>query len=423
MSIMKRGRVWHLRRRVPRRCRAVDRREAVYLSLHTDSEMIARQKMPIVWQEQVNAWEALLAGDTEDAEHRHAAAQDLARLRGLRYLPAPRVAALPREDLLQRVAMVQRRDGSADHQLAVAVLGGAAEPPITISRALELYWGLARDRNLEKSPDQIRRWQNPRKKAIANLIAVIGDKPLAGISADDMLDFRDWWLERIETHGLTPNSGNKDLTHLGDVLRSVNQMKRLGLTLPLSGFSFKEAARGQRQAISDDWIRTRILAKGALDGLNPEARAIVLAMINTGARPSELASLRAAEIRLDDAVPHLSFAPIGRQLKSANARRRIPLLGVSLAAMQDFPEGFPRYQANSATLSATVNKFLRENGLCEREGHTLYGLRHAFEDRMLTAGIDERVRRDLMGHALGRQRYGQGGSLDFVRSRLGPIAF
>lgn len=64
MSIMKRGRVWHLRRRVPRRYRAVDRREAVYLSLHTDSEMIARQKMPVVWQEQVNAWEALLAGDT-----------------------------------------------------------------------------------------------------------------------------------------------------------------------------------------------------------------------------------------------------------------------------------------------------------------------------------------------------------------------
>ena len=75
----------------------------------------------------------------------------------MRYLTAPQVAALPRKELLQRVEMVQRRDGSADHQRAVAVLGGAPEPPITLSGALDLYWGLTRDRNLEKRPDQIRR--------------------------------------------------------------------------------------------------------------------------------------------------------------------------------------------------------------------------------------------------------------------------
>lgn len=218
MNLMRRGRVWHLRRRVPAQFRSVDRREAVYLSLHTDSETVARHKAPIIWQEQINSWEARMLGDSEDAEQRWEAAQTLARLRGLRYLPAARVATLPREELLHRVEMIQQRDGSADPQVAVAILGGASEPPITISRALKLYWGLSRDRNLEKSPDQARRWGNPRKKAITNLIRVIGDKPVAEISADDMLDFRDWWLERIETNNLTPNIGNKDLTHIGDVL-------------------------------------------------------------------------------------------------------------------------------------------------------------------------------------------------------------
>ncbi len=149
-----------------------------------------------------------------------------------------------------------------------------------------------------------------------------------------MLDFRAWWLDRIENEGLTPNSANKDLTHLGDVLKTVNRMKRLNLVLPLSDLSFKEGEQVPRPPFSDDWIRERMLAPGALDGLNRDARCILLAMINTGARPSELAALTRAQIRLDANVPHISIEPVARQLKSANARRIIPLCGISLEAMR-----------------------------------------------------------------------------------------
>ncbi|MEI4235112.1 tyrosine-type recombinase/integrase, partial [Roseovarius sp. D22-M7] len=137
----------------------------------------------------------------------------------------------------------------------------------------------------------------------------------------------------------------------------------------------------------------------------------LLAMVKTGARPSELAALTADQIRLTANVPHVSIEPVGRQLKSANARRVIPLCGVSREAMREFPDGFPRYRRSAASLSATVNKYLRGAGLLETSGHTLYGLRHSFEDRMLAAGVDERIRRDLMGHALNRERYGKGASL------------
>lgn len=106
-----------------------------------------------------------------------------------------------------------------------------------------------------------------------------------------------------------------------------------------------------------------------------------------------------------------------------NAERKIPVLGTSLDALRAFPEGFDRYRTNSASLSAAVNKFLKENGLKETDGHTMYGLRHAFEDRMLEARIDERIRRDLMGHALGRVRYGQGGHLPMWLIALGRFRF
>lgn len=165
-----------------------------------------------------------------------------------------------------------------------------------------------------------------------------------------------------------------------------------------------------------------MLAPGALGGLNPEARAILLTMINTRCRPSELAALTANTIHLDHNVPHISIEAELRQIKTSYAQRKVPLLGVSLEAMRAFPNGFPRYRDSSASLSATINKFLRENGLMESPGHVLYSLRHAFEDRMLAAGIDDRIRRDLFGHRLTRERYGDGASLEQKQELLQAAA-
>ncbi len=255
-----------------------------------------------------------------------------------------------------------------------------------------------------------------------NFISVVGDKALAEISGDDMLDFRGWWLEKMEADGLTANSANKDLIHLGNVLKTVNRMKRLGLALPLSELSFKEGEARPRPPFSERWIRDHLLKPGALDGLNKEARCILLAMVNTGARPSELAALTEAQIHLDAPVAHISIEPVGRQLKTRNARRVIPLVGVSLDAFKTCPKGFPKYRSSSASLSATVNKFLRSNGLMETPDHSLYGLRHSFEDRLLAAGIDERIRQDLFGQALNRERYGKGASLSHVRDLIQRVA-
>jgi integrase len=250
---------------------------------------------------------------------------------------------------------------------------------------------------------------------VRNFVSVVGDVPISRISGNDMLEFRDWWLDRIETEGLTPNSANKDLIHLGKVLKEVNRLKRLGLVLPLTDLSLKEGQAGQRPPFSTEWLQEKILAKGALAGLNAEARCLLLAMVNTGARPSELAALRAPQIRLDEAVPHISIEAVSRQLKSKSAKRIIPLCGVSFVAMQEFPDGFPRYHNSSASLSATINKFLRKNDLLETPHHSLYGLRHSFEDRLLSAEVDERIRRDLMGHALNRVRYGSGANLKHLQ--------
>lgn len=412
----------YMYRRVPKRYEAVEPRKFVWVSLHTDSQSVAASKANMAWDHLIEGWEARLAGDTTDAEARFEAARHLAGVRGFRYLNAASVAKLPLEELLQRVEAVKGAPKKPDFKEASAVLGGATDPPITIGRALELFWGLAADRTIGKSDDQLRRWKNPYIKAIKNLIAVIGDKTMAEISGDDMLDFRQWWIEKIATEELTPNSANKDLTHIGSVLKTVNKMKRLGLVLPLTDLALKDGEARSRPPFSNEWIIEKILAPGALNGLNTEARCIVLGMVNTGYRPSEGAALLPHHIHLDHAVPHISIEAEGRQLNSAYAKRIIPLAGISLAAFSECPGGFPRYRDNPG-LSDTVNKFLRENGLLETPGHTLYSLRHSFEDRMLAAKVDDRIRRDLFGHSVSRERYGKGASLEHLLEVVQAIAF
>ena len=423
MRITLRGSTWHLRRRVPTRFAGVEPRREVWISLKTDSHQLASKKAPAVWDSLIAGWEAQLAGRSEDAAVRFEAVRAIAAARGLSYKPVKDVEQLPLEELLARVEVLQRRDGRVDTVVAPAILGSVDVPSLTVSEALEEYWRLTPDRTRGKSDDQKRRWRNPRKKAIRNFIDVVGNLALAKLKRTDFLDFRSWWLERITEEGLTPNSANKDLIHLADVLKTVNELKGYGFDLPLQKLTLQEGDKKERIPFSDVWIREKLLAPGALDGLNAEARAILVGMINTGYRPSEAAGLTADRIRLDVPEPHIFIAPDEtRQIKNKTSRREIPLTGVSLEVFREFPRGFPHYRERPATLSATVNKFLRENGLMESERHVMYSLRHSFEDRMLRGRIDERIRRELMGHSLGREKYGEAGGLPFKAAELSRIA-
>ena len=167
MLIFRRGKVYQLRKRVPRRFQPVESRAMIEVSLHTDSESIARRKALDVWAEMVEAWEAKLAGNSADAEARFDGARELAQMRGFSYLPAAKVLALPEEEILKRLRAVPVRDGVPDRIEAAAILGRVPEPPITVSRALELYWELAKGKALGKSESQVRKWQNPIRQAPA----------------------------------------------------------------------------------------------------------------------------------------------------------------------------------------------------------------------------------------------------------------
>lgn len=97
-------------------------------------------------------------------------------------------------------------------------------------------------------------------------------------------------------------------------------------------------------------------------------------------------------------------------------------MGVALEVFKRFPGGFPRYMDKTGTACQTINSYLDENALLPSQEHTLYGLRHTFEDRMKRANIDYEVRMGLFGHTVSRPNYGSGGGLVWQRDLLAGMA-
>lgn len=414
-----RGDQFYIRRRVPARYASVDSRKIAWICLHTDSRDIAARKAPEVWANLIEAWEAKLAGDTGDAEARFNAARELAQRRGYRYLEAPQVANLPLDELLKRIEAVVDSKGRLDKMEAEALLGGAQKPVVKVAQAFDLFYVDAKDRVVGMSPDQMRRHRAARARAVKNWIAVKGDTPIHEITTRDLHDFRAWWLDRIVDENLERGTANKDFSYLVAMWRAVGQAREIALSFDTRGVQFKNVEKeATRPPFSVEWLRDRIIP--GLGTLNREARAITLMMINTGARPSELSALSAARIKLEADIPHILVAPEDRKLKSVYADRIVPLVGVSLDAARLCPEGFPTYNDNPG-LSNTINKFLTENGLRQTPGHTLYSIRHTFESRMIKADFPERLKADLMGHTLKRERYGEV-PLEHMRDWLLKIA-
>ncbi len=125
----------------------------------------------------------------------HETADDLSRARGFRHLDTGGIAKLPVEDVIVRVEANPAPANLPDAHDAAAPLSTAPEPRVTVIKALEIYGTLAKEKTLRKSVDQLRRWQPSGKKAIDNFAAVVGDKEIANVSCDDMLGFRQRWLD------------------------------------------------------------------------------------------------------------------------------------------------------------------------------------------------------------------------------------
>lgn len=424
---------FHYRRRVPLDLAKLDSRyPQVRRSLKTDDIVKARAIRDILERADNELWASLLAGSTDDPWERHEATQRLARSMGFSYLSTHDVSAASLATILARVEALK---GDPVQKAEVeAVLGAVDEPVVTINKALETYLDkIAAPEVRGKSSDQKRKWENGKRQSVEHFIEVVGDIDMRSLTREHGRKYHEYWVDRIApkegapTH--TADIGNRRLGDLAVLYRSYfTYMQEPDRENPFEKLRFKRTGKRKRRrpSFSYEWITKTLLKPGNLDGMNDQARAIFLVVANTGARPGEIANLVPDRIVLDHKIPHIKIEPDEdpddpREIKTETSIRVVPLVGLALEVMKRYPNGFGRYRDKGSSLSAAVGKYMRNHGLMETPKHKFYSLRHSFEDRMKEARVDSELRNILMGHAIDRPEYGEGGSLRLRREAMEKV--
>jgi integrase len=424
--LMRRGTTWHFVRRVPAEFAALDRRVIIRHStrIKIAEDRLGRRASRVA--DKLNSelecfWKGLADGRSNADIARYDQARRQARSLGYDYIPNSDLIALPQEKRLERLEALVAKGLTNDPAARAALLGTAPRPSFTLSRLFEEYESATKDEVKDMSPDQLRIWRNGRIRAVVQFVQVVGDKPVADLTHSDAIDYSEWWRARVVEDEVAAKTANKDMGQLSRMLKDMSIRRRLNLPDLFKGLHLRGETDKSRLPYEPAFIQTRFLG-GALDGLNEDARFVLYVMIETGLRPSEIVNLRENTIILNAAIPHVRILADGRRLKTEDSEREIPLVGVALKALTLRPRGFPKYRDNATTLSATVNKFMSENGLRPTRDHSVYSLRHSFRDRLVAVETPDSLIDSLMGHKTYKPKYGKGPSLELKLKFLERIA-
>lgn len=421
--IYKRGNIFYYKRRVPKHVEPYENRKFVKLSLSTKDEKEAIRKAAIYNDYIEDYWRSLIKAEGPDkAQAEYQVAISQAKAHGYAYKSIVEIASAPLNEIIERVKTASTHIDSPE--TVKSILGGAEKASPKLSECPEKFWTLAADRVVNKSDNQIRKWKNPRKLAIDNLIEAIGDISLAEITRSDILRYRQWWVDRIDRKTVSASTANKHFILVRDLLQTVAMAYEINIDFDVLFSKIRLKAIGKsRPPFEPSYVQDTLLRYSKLKGLNLEARMLIFAMADTGSRESELIGLKGEDIILDSDIPYIWIrASAGHSLKTQSSERKIPLVGASLYAFQHLPDGFSHY-TNADTASSTINKYLRENDLKPTKAHSLYSLRHTFKDRLRDAHAPEEVIDELMGHVKSGPKYGRGHLLETKHDFLKKIEY
>jgi hypothetical protein len=355
---------WFLVRRVPLQFSAFDSRNPVRIStgiriLDDPRAVRAATVVSKLDADLLKYWQDKRRGRDRDAEVRYRQACERARSLGLNYVPAVEAASsLATEDILRRFESLKRRNATDNAVEVAAVLGGISAPLISTDMLLDEFEQIVRASLASKSERQKKKWRKPRETALEIFLDLVGGRSISSLTRADAMKLRSYWQDRVVAGEVEIGTANKSIGHIAAMFGAINESKQLNLPPIFDRIRISGGKDGQRLAFAPAFVQDRILAQGALDGLNPEARRVIYLIVETGLRLSEASNLSRETIRLDTAVPHICVAPNGSHVKTDQSERKIPIVGVALMAMREQPDGFPKYRDKADALSALVNKAL-----------------------------------------------------------------
>ncbi|MVA17912.1 tyrosine-type recombinase/integrase [Agrobacterium vitis] len=420
--ITQRDGIFYYVRRVPIALAHLDERGIVRLSLRTDSWVAAVNAAVDAERNLEALWAALAKGESQSAWDRYKAAISRAQLEGFVYRSAAELHDGPLVDLVKQSKAVVGR--GTDKSARRALLGAETPPAVTLSDLFAAYEQVTVPGQVHKREDQKRRWKVAREQAWREFVDCVGGEgEFADLTRIHSRKYRDWLAARVVGGHITPETANKHMMLVSSIVSTMATEYSLDLPSLFSKLKLQSIQR-RRPSFTREHVETVLLGVGALSGLNKTARMAVYLAVETGMGAEELCALRQEDIRLDSLVPHVRLAPrTGATLKTEFRERTIPLVGVSLLAAKQVPAGLERYFDKAASMSTAINKYLRSKGLLPTDKHSLYSLRHSFQDRLNEEKAPERMQADLMGHAFSRETYGDGHPVAQVRDVLAAMAY
>lgn len=408
-------------RRVPEYIRKYDKRSRIDISLKTKDPKEAARRAEHHNDIIEKFWEGLIKSPHLANDQAYKDAVAAARIRGFAYRTIDELSAAPLGDTVSR--LLSTVDASQDTKLAV--MGLVDKPSLILSNAFEGYLAVTKDRVIGKNDVSFRRWKHSKLRALNNFITAVGDRDISRVTRRDILDFKKWWMDRVITEELRTDSANKDLQHLKDLIRTLTEHAEIEIDVnALFAQTALKAQNESRQSFEAQFVQDKILNPAILGRMNTDAQAIVYIMADTGARISEVVGLEPRDIILKAEIPHIWIRANKRgTLKTANADRKIPLVGAALVGAKLIAaKGTTRFKTANVA-SAAINKFFTDHDLKPTKKHSLYSLRHTFKDRLRDIGAPEEIMDNLMGHASDGPKYGRGHILETKLLWMNKIAF
>lgn len=268
---------YYYNRRVPNTLREYDPRGFIRISLHTDSRKIARRLAQAKNQEVESYWASLLKTGEKHTESTYKALVGRAQLFGFVYYDNILLADKPLTELIERYNYLEKHNCNEKH--VEAVLGRASAPVIKLDDAINKFWDLSKDKTIDKSENQVRKWKNPRKRAIQNFIHCIGNKPLAELTRDDVIRFKNWWIDRLDGD-LVSNTANKELVNVKTIVTTVTEHYKIDLDCErlFKKLRIKRDDAKKRPPFTTKFLFETLLVPENIKGLNKQAKYALLCL-------------------------------------------------------------------------------------------------------------------------------------------------
>lgn len=418
-------------RRIPTNIAKIIKEDQVRISLKTDSLTVARQKLIQVNISVEQRWSNIEKG--MEFGDRYEDAKNIARSFGTIYQPVKKIIA-NEEETFRRVEILKNNKVD-DPRVIKSLLGEWDAPKIDIWAMLDNYLEITKNEVIGLSKSQLRKRLNRKKRALTLLVDAVGAKNMADITRSDALAFKKYLEKTIKENRASGCKGLKDfetankyITEVSTIFNTVNDTLDLGLSNCWHKMHFrgniKIFKKPKKPPYPVDFVRDTLLNENNLKGLGGDAKLLIFALADTGARISELCRLEGKHIHLDCQIPYIEITNVGEDeiredgtskrgvIKTSHSKRRVPLVGASLYAFRKRPHGFKKYFCKNDTASTSINKHLNENkityGRCK-----LNSLRHTMHDRMDAIYMPQDMQRQITGHSSKdiHETYGDGYTL------------